>query len=274
MAFTAGMFFKFWGVTLLMMHYVLKNVQHHWEDELIAPTLEAAMSYNTYKIIKGCMEFGQYAPHEEGFRDNDPFQLARKLFDLVNLQICIIYIVGTLLTGDESMAQWSQLSCPGALTIERKPIPLGFEFWTMCDALSRVLVFFELHEDMAGERRKELLLRSTGRLINQGCPERWQLQVCPDARCPSFADDKEVLGVRPIDHHRRWLWFNNCSSALVHFRNVRLRERQALAHPAALGAQPAARPRTYCERRQHEVRYTAVSRMPDCKLLMPLLAGC
>ena len=153
--FSAGKYWKFWGLMFLMMHYRLPSVIDHWTDPLLKPTFDGVMSFKEFRTIKENIAYSEFQPGDVGYRENDPFSRVRKFAAQTNQQIVLVYIAGTLLTGDESMTQWRTLSCPGALTIDRKPIPNGYEWWTMCDALTKVMLYFELHEDKLGESLKQ-----------------------------------------------------------------------------------------------------------------------
>ena len=90
-----------------------------------------------------------------------------------------------LLCLDESMVKWLGRGMPGLMVVPRKPTPMGLELHTLCDALSGIMVNFEVYEGKELMEKKKFVGWETQiGVINKStaltlrCLEPYFSQVC------------------------------------------------------------------------------------------------
>ena len=88
---------------------------------------------------------------------DDPFYLVRHMWESARQHFVKCVAPGWLLCLDESMVEWQGRGMPGLMVVPRKPTPLGLEIHTMCDAMSGILVNFEVYEGKAAMEAKEFV---------------------------------------------------------------------------------------------------------------------
>ena len=88
---------------------------------------------------------------------DDPFYLVRHMWETMRQHCVKCVSAGWLLCLDESMVEWQGRGMPGLMVVPRKPTPLGLEIHTMCDALSGILVNFEVYEGKTAMEAKEFV---------------------------------------------------------------------------------------------------------------------
>ena len=88
---------------------------------------------------------------------DDPFFRVRHMWEKFRKHFTESVAASWLLCLDESMVEWQGRGMPGLMVVPRKPVPLGLEVHTLCDALSGILINYEVYEGKAAMEKKKFV---------------------------------------------------------------------------------------------------------------------
>lgn len=103
-----------------------------------------------FEMMHACFAMPEY-PNTA----HDPFHRTRRFWDALRDAFSKAVTASWLIVMDESMVQWQGRGMPGLMVILRKPTPIGLELHTLCDAMSGILLWFEVYEGKEAMSKKE-----------------------------------------------------------------------------------------------------------------------
>lgn len=92
---------------------------------------------------------------------DDPFFEVRHMWESFRKHFNAAITPSWLLCLDESMVGWQGKGMPGFMVVLRKLTPLGLEIHTLCDALSGILINYEVYEGKDAMAKKQFVGHET-----------------------------------------------------------------------------------------------------------------
>ena len=143
-------FINFLGLMYFMEVYRLPEQSMYWRTEADGAFL--GMCFGKYMTRNRFEDIIKYLTLS--FEENRDHQF-NSFFDAVNKQFKQTIVPGDFICIDESMVKAYQRTLRAKKKIRRKPQPVGNEFHTICDGLSKIVLHMELYADSEENSHRE-----------------------------------------------------------------------------------------------------------------------